>query len=1140
MICRLTTINSRIKYFINFINYVFFIILLLSACYEPSALDPSSVCHPEEPQCAMLDYDGDGVLNGIDEFPLDANCHQLNEDNCGTCGRRCDIGMYCSQEYRCIPRPPEICDGLDNDYDQVVDEELIAPRSELWQGVCIGLSKVCQNEQGWQEPFYEELELYEKVEGVCDGIDNDCDGRVDEELQAPFASIQLGICQGIRAECMGTMGWQDPIWEQSISQYEVIERQCDGLDNDCDGLIDESLDGDPCVTGRLGICQGGSKQCIDGMIRCEAQYEERIEICDGLDNDCDGEIDEEVEPPLLYDAIGVCRQQIQYCRGIDGWILAPIEQLDVYETIEQLCDGVDNDCDGEVDENIIPQACEISTALGPCSIGVSKCISGALLCVSESQVSLELCDGLDNDCDGVSDEDLQAVLYQEQRGVCQGLKKVCEGSLGWQDPDLSRITHYEVEEMSCDGLDNDCDGYSDESLNLPACEGGGVGQCRWGSSICQAGQVSCLLPQSSTESCDGVDNDCDGQVDEALIPPQASSYLGVCAGRVQICRGAEGWEDPLPIVIGYEIEEISCDGLDNDCDGQVDEGLQGSLMIQQTGVCEGSRQICNGSLGWENFDFNTLNNYQLAENRCDGLDNDCDGQIDENSPNDACQSSFSGLCQAGHWSCQEGDLLCEPNQQPRNESCDGIDNDCDGQIDESLQDGICAIGTGACLRESVIQCVNGNFECVGQAGQGNVEECNGIDDDCDTQIDEESQFEGLTCANGVGACQRQGLWTCQLGVLSCNVSAGVATQETCDGIDNDCDTRVDETFVQLGRFCSIGEGECAVQNTWRCGNNAQLQCGQDIKIPLAEQCDDLDNDCDGLTDEHAGPEICDALDNDCDGLIDEGIGEEICDTFDNDCDGYVDESPCTICQENCPEIEWFRIPGGDFLMGSLDQEDQQPIHSVRIKSFDASQEITVAQYQACVNDAICTPTQTGGSCNAGQNTRQNDPINCINWYQAQVFAYWMGARLPSESQWEYMARNTGNNILYPWGNLAVDCTWAHVAEQNTFGCGLLSSTTRCHYPQGNSAQGLCDLIGNVAEWVLDDYQPHYQNANDQGEAYCSPTLGCAPQGDKVYRGGGWRTRTNELNSHTRFHALYFLRDANVGFRVIRSGQADSL
>ena len=87
---------------------------------------------------------------------------------------------------------------------------------------------------------------------------------------------------------------------------------------------------------------------------------------------------------------------------------------------------------------------------------------------------------------------------------------------------------------------------------------------------------------------------------------------------------------------------------------------------------------------------------------------------------------------------------------------------------------------------------------------------------------------------------------------------------------------------------------------------------------------------------------------------------------------------------------------------------------------------------------------------------------------------------------------------------------------------------------------MCDTIGNVAEWVLDDYQDDYQNADANGNAYCTPNLGCAPQGEKVYRGGGWRSTTEALNVHSRFHHLYFVRDANIGFRIIRTGQPDSL
>jgi hypothetical protein len=200
----------------------------------------------------------------------------------------------------------------------------------------------------------------------------------------------------------------------------------------------------------------------------------------------------------------------------------------------------------------------------------------------------------------------------------------------------------------CDELDNDCNGTADDGLRcdctLGSTESCGldVGTCRPGTHACVDGQWGpCeggLAPVP--EQCDGLDNDCDGQTDDELIPPPASLTLGVCSGAVQICQGEAGWEDPwFAGLSGYEASEQTCDGLDNDCDGQIDEGLATPLASRQQGVCAGSRQVCRGGQGWQDPAYAGLADYEATETRCDGLDNDCDGRVDGASV--CCRTLFT-------------------------------------------------------------------------------------------------------------------------------------------------------------------------------------------------------------------------------------------------------------------------------------------------------------------------------------------------------------------------------------------------------------------------------------------------------------------------------------------------------------------
>ncbi|MBI5245276.1 MAG: SUMF1/EgtB/PvdO family nonheme iron enzyme [Elusimicrobia bacterium] len=222
-------------------------------------------------------------------------------------------------------------------------------------------------------------------------------------------------------------------------------------------------------------------------------------------------------------------------------------------------------------------------------------------------------------------------------------------------------------------------------------------------------------------------------------------------------------------------------------------------------------------------------------------------------------------------------------------------------------------------------------------------------------------------------------------------------------------------------------------------------------------------------------------------------------------------------------IVWVRIPGGSFRMGT-GNGDEGPAHQVAVKPFQmAKTEVTVAQYKACVDAGGCTAPDTGKYCNWGVSGRENHPVNCVDWNQAKKFSEWAGGRLPSEAEWEYAARSAGKDREYPWGDEDATCERAVIS-----GCGN-GTASMCSKSAGNTAQGLCDMAGNVWEWTQDWYHGSYNGAPSDGSAWLSPA-----GSDRVFRGGSWGIGAGFARAALRLNPGPGIRFGRLGFRPSRS------
>ncbi|HZF47847.1 MAG TPA: MopE-related protein [Polyangiaceae bacterium] len=678
----------------------------------------------------------------------------------------------------------------------------------------------------------------------CDNKDNNCNGCTDEGF-THYCNTAQTCCswntEAVRQTCLsnyktsinaGNPGGDvtklpcttpaqqtDPATWLCFNPRET----CDGVDNNCAlGVNDEA----PLKCGNPAHCPSP-------------------EVCfDLVDNDCNGQVDE----------------------GCSGCQVSP-----------EICDGCDNDCDGVADDNIAPIPCGLSsppnclgqiTCKPPVNVPVGTCVAGGGQNACSNNPQAETCDGLDNDCDGVADDNILATAcdpaggpynYGPNSQCKQGLKPcngACQGAVG-PSPEI------------CDGIDNDCDGQVDESAmgagqacgpNQAPCQPG-VTACVNGALVCQGGTG----PQA--EVCDGIDNDCDGTADDAPLadgpaagqtgcwnvagncctfqnvtwcPPQGATCSGLgslvppCGQGTLACAGASGWICQGSTPPSGEV----CDGIDNDCDAIIDDGslpMQGEVCGSDKGECKPGTLTCVGGV------LDCIGDIAGTQEVCDGLDNDCDGTVDNNIPTlGPCVPEFDTSqfpntptnvnliappCQPGTLACDgNGNIVCTGGVGPTPEVCNLVDDDCDGSTDEAgpAPNGIngtpdpipppAGVVVGDACGETEGQCapgqwgcLNGSFACLGGQGPAVLEECDCIDNDCDGSSDEENDpgepticSPGKTCVKSGNTCQCAE--PCEPELLQCQT----AGQECVSATD---------TGGNAGNYCvpapPCGEDKCA-------------------------------------------------------------------------------------------------------------------------------------------------------------------------------------------------------------------------------------------------------------------------------------------------------------------------------------------
>ena len=686
---------------------------------------------------------------------------------------------------------------------------------------------------------------------------------------------------------------------------------CDGQDNDCDGEIDDDVD----VDG------DGDSSCVDCADDDAAIGPSAVEACDTLDNDCDDAVDEDFD--LDGDGVSTCAADPD-CDD---------EDVHVFPGAGELCNGLDEDCDGEIDEDWADADDDGERICTDCDDGEPTVHHGAN----------ELCDDqADNDCDGEEDEGCQ----------------VPDGDGDWVtvengDCDDTNAAVFPNAAQVCDGiLDNDCDGPDGNEADLDA---DGWDLC---DTTPDCDDAVAEVHPGAIQVCDGIaDNDCDGA---------DGNEADLDADGWDLCDPAPDCDDAAATV--HPTAPQLCDGLlDNDCDGPDSNEIDGDgdgvdpcdpmpdCDDNAAAVYPGATELCD-SIADNNCDGPDLNeadgdsdgvdlcaviadcddadpdNFPGNPEICDGQDNDCDGSAESLADSDG---DLVTTC-AGD--CDDGEAAVHPGAS---ELCNGVDDNCEFGVDEGFVD-LDGDGSAVCL-----DCDDGDELSY----PGGVEICDGADNNCDLTDDEGFDAD----SDGVTACGPDGLNgssddDCDDG----DEERAPGFAELCDGLDNDCLSGVptDEEDIDQDGVC-VCAGDCA--DSGLSGWAAEIHPGAtegcdgwdtdcSSGFSTADQADEIDDDQDGYLDcaalvsgavppvtilgagdcvevaagvwsveIHPGAtEVCDSWDTDCTVFGDGGAAEEA-DEIDGDGDDFIG------CQ---PLVVGSALSAG--LIGGGDCDDEEP------------------------------------------------------------------------------------------------------------------------------------------------------------------------------------------------------------------------
>ena len=755
------------------------------------------------------------------------------------------------------------------------------------------------------------------VTEVCDGIDNDCDSSIDEGVGTTFYADDdedgFGNASSSTTECSNpTVDCTDGL--TGTACYVTVAGDC--LDTDANTyrgaaslesssacMTDADADGYGDDSPVSGVTAGSD--CDDSA---GAVFPGATEVCDTVDNDCDGSIDEGVGQTWYIDSDsdgqGSTATTSSACSQPTGYVANANDCLDTdANTFRGAANNesstacmTDADNDGYGDDSPVSGV----TAGTDCDDSTS----------GTNPAATEVCDTLDNDCDGSVDEGVVQTWYLDSDGDGQGTSattsSACTQPSGYVanandclDTDANTFRgSASAESATACMTDADNDGYGDDSPVSGVTAG------------TDCDDTSLATNPAATETCNGVDDDCDGTIDDGVGTTFYQDADGDGQGTSTATQTA-----CTATVSGYVLTSGDCDDTDAfTYRGVANNDSATSCMRDLDGDGFGDDSPTNSAVaaGTDCDDSSTGgSNYPGATEVCDSADNDCDGNIDEGvrftyyldgdgddygltaSTITAC-STPSGYADASG-DCDDTDSNTYPGSAERQSSTTCMtDADNDGYGDLTPASGVTAgsdcddaVATtfrGTAQFDSSTACMadadNDGYgdtsaptggtagtdcdDATSSTNPGASETCNGVDDDCDGTVDDGVLFNWYQDTDG------DTYGNPSVSTQSCTQPTGYVRSQT------DCDDSDGNTFP--GSASSDSASACMTDDDGDGYGDLNPAGG----VTAGTDCDDTDSSTNpGAT------EACDGVDNDCNSVIDDGATSN----FYRDTDGDLYGNP---------------------------------------------------------------------------------------------------------------------------------------------------------------------------------------------------------------------------------------------------------